>query len=222
MNKILFSSIKEVRKKINAGEIRPSEILKASRKLIDNIKPLNAYISVTSNLANQESEEKDEKLENKVTLGDLQGIPVAIKDNFCTEGVSTTCGSLMLANFVPGYDATVCSRLKKSGAILIGKTNLDQFAMGSGTVDSFFGPTKNVWGSEFMDYYCFEEGEMPKTKESSTHEDDWYIAGEFRVSFISLIMERIIFNYLINVIVQLPNYNYIDLSTKVDNFRLWY
>lgn len=189
MNKILFSSIKEVSNKISAGEIRSSEILKASRKLIDTIKPLNAYISITSKLANQESEEKDDKLENKATMSYLQGIPIAIKDNFCTEGHSTTCGSLMLANFVPGYDATVCSRLKSSGAILIGKTNLDQFAMGSGTVDSFFGPTKNIWGSEFMDYYCFEEREMPKRMGSSSREGDWYIAGKLRVFFYNFIIQ---------------------------------
>ena len=180
MNKILFSPIKEVSKKIRQGEIHPSEIVKASQKLIETIRPLNAYISITSNSANQESGENDEKVENRENPSDLYGIPIAIKDNFCTEGHLTTCGSLMLANFVPGYDATVCSRLKKSGAVLMGKTNLDQFAMGSGTVDSFFGPTKNIWGSQFMDYYFSEHREIPKGK-GSIDEGDWYIAVKFGV-----------------------------------------
>lgn len=170
MNKILFSPIKEVSKKIKKGEINPKDILNSSRKLIDATKSLNAYISITSKFENQEFDNCDEKSKNS----DLYGIPIAVKDNFCTEGQLTTCGSLMLANFVPGYDATVCSRLKSSGAILIGKTNLDQFAMGSGTVDSFFGPTKNIWGCQLMEHYFSKEREISK----NIIESDWYIAGE--------------------------------------------
>ncbi|XP_051157608.1 glutamyl-tRNA(Gln) amidotransferase subunit A, mitochondrial [Leptopilina boulardi] len=181
MNKILFSPIKEVSKKINTGEINPSDILNSSLKLIDSVKSLNAYISLTSKLdENKEfgNNQQNEKLKNKDISNDLYGIPIAIKDNFCTQDHLTTCGSLMLANFIPGYDATVCSRLKKSGAILIGKTNLDQFAMGCGTVDSFFGPTKNIWGCELMEHYFCEKREISKEKKnSSSNEDDWHIAG---------------------------------------------
>ncbi|KAL1137680.1 hypothetical protein AAG570_009376, partial [Ranatra chinensis] len=77
----------------------------------------------------------------------LDGIPLAVKDNFCAEGITTTCGSSMLKHFVPTYTATVVERLLDAGALLIGKCNLDEFAMGSGTVDSIHGPTKNIWNS---------------------------------------------------------------------------
>lgn len=176
MNKILFSPIKEVSKKINTGEISPSDILNSSRKLIEAVKPLNAYVSVTK-IENQELENVEEKLKTKDTSSELYGIPIAVKDNFCTKNHLTTCGSLMLANFKPGYDATVCSRLKKSGAILIGKTNLDQFAMGCGTVDSLFGPTKNIWGCELMENYNYNGKEKLEKKSFSSSENDWHIAG---------------------------------------------
>ena len=79
--------------------------------------------------------------------GPLDGVTVAVKDNFCTEGIRTTCGSRMLENYVPIYSATVVKRLIDAGAVLIGKTNLDEFAMGTGTVDSTFGPSKNIYHS---------------------------------------------------------------------------
>lgn len=93
-------------------------------------------------MANKSSE----RYKNKKPLSELDGIPIAIKDNFCVSNIRTTCASKMLENFFPTYNATVYERLEKAGAILMGKCNLDQFAMGSGTVDGIFGPTKNIWG----------------------------------------------------------------------------
>lgn len=91
-------------------------------------------------------------------MSELDGIPIAIKDNFCVDETRTTCASKMLENFVAPYNATVWERLEKSGAVLMGKCNLDQFAMGSGTVDGIFGPAKNIWGY-------------------NDNEEDFYIAG---------------------------------------------
>lgn len=107
----------------------------------------NAFITITHNEAIEQSKKSSERYANKTPISELDGIPIAIKDNFCTQNIRTTCASKMLENFIPTYNATVYQRLLDAGAILIGKTNLDQFAMGSGTVDSIYGPTKNVWTS---------------------------------------------------------------------------
>ncbi|KAF7390142.1 hypothetical protein HZH68_011999 [Vespula germanica] len=177
MKNLLSLSIQCIRQKLNAGYVRPSDICKASIDLTSLIKPLNAYITVTENVAKEQSKNADTRQEENCILGDLDGVPIAIKDNYCTKAVPTTCASFMLENFVPGYDATVYQCLKNAGAVLIGKTNLDQFAMGSGTIDSYYGPTINLWGSEILSkHYLYEDGTEINTQHS-TNKDKWHIAG---------------------------------------------
>lgn len=106
----------------------------------------NAFTTVAEDEAERNSRKSFERYAAKQSLSEIDGISFAIKDNFCTKNIPTTCASNMLKSFVPAYNATVCERLLQAGAVLIGKTNLDQFAMGSGTVDSIFGPCKNPWG----------------------------------------------------------------------------
>jgi len=178
MNKLLSAPIKQVSQKIYDGEVRPSEICRASLKLTSIIKPLNAYITVTSDVAEKQANDADTRQEKKSLLGQLDGIPIALKDNFCVKDKPTTCASRMLMNFHPSYDATVYQRLSKQGAVLIGKTNLDEFAMGSGTVNSFYGPTKNLWGSQVSSEFYSSENNAPlETMPQPQGKDTWYITG---------------------------------------------
>lgn len=175
MNKLLSSSIREVSRRIYDGAVRPSDICETCVKLTALVKPLNAYVTVTSDVAGEQASDADARQRRNSLLGQLDGIPVAIKDNYCVKGGPTTCASRMLANFSPGYNATVYERLRKRGAVLIGKTNLDEFAMGSGTVDSLYGPTKNLWGSEVLSqFYSYESDGSPINE---WKKDAWRIAG---------------------------------------------
>lgn len=126
--------------------ITPVELLNACIKQSKAAKKFNAYITTTEKLANKQASESLNRYKQDAPKSDLDGIPIAIKDNFCTGQIRTTCASRMLDNFVPTYNATVYQRLAEAGTVLMGKCNLDQFAMGSGTVDSIYGPTKNPWG----------------------------------------------------------------------------
>jgi aspartyl-tRNA(Asn)/glutamyl-tRNA(Gln) amidotransferase subunit A len=108
---------------------------------------VHSYITVLKDCAMKQAEEADKRI-RAGKAGPLTGIPLAIKDLLCTEGIRTTCGSHILHNFVPPYDATVIRKLKEAGAVFVGKTNMDEFAMGSSTETSYFGVTHNPWDLE--------------------------------------------------------------------------
>ena len=137
-------SIKELVDKIQSKEVSCEEVVSYyMKKIKEKEKHINAFISVQEESALKKARELDEKISKGESVGKLAGIPIAIKDNICTNGIITTCGSNMLKDFVSPYDATVIEKLKKEDAIIIGKTNLDEFGMGSSTENSAFKITKN-------------------------------------------------------------------------------
>lgn len=124
-----------------------AKTLERIKKVEDKV---HAFITVDSQNALAKAKEIDRKIKSKEKVGTCFGMPVSIKDNICTAGLKTTCASKMLENFVAPYDATVTSRLKSEDAIIIGKVNLDEFAMGSTTEFSYFGPSRNPWNVEYV------------------------------------------------------------------------
>jgi aspartyl-tRNA(Asn)/glutamyl-tRNA(Gln) amidotransferase subunit A len=126
-------------------EVTCREVTEAVLKRIEKVENrIHAYITLLSDSAMEQATLADTRYE-KGLAGPLTGIPLAIKDLICTKGIRTTCGSHILENFIPTYDATVIEKLKTSGAVFVGKANMDEFAMGSSTENSFFGPTHNPW-----------------------------------------------------------------------------
>ncbi|WP_457680290.1 Asp-tRNA(Asn)/Glu-tRNA(Gln) amidotransferase subunit GatA [Thermovibrio sp.] len=148
---LLNKSLKELHTLIKKKELKPSELLNELLERIEETEgKINAYITVCS----EEARERAKVLDAEITklsedeVPELFGIPVSIKDNINVDGIRMTCASKMLKNFISPYDATVVKRLRERGALFVGKNNLDEFAMGSSTETSYFGPTKNPWDLE--------------------------------------------------------------------------
>ena len=144
---MLEKTVAELSKALLLREVSSVELTRAYLEKIATVnKKLNTYITVCDELAIAQAEKAD----RRIASGDrnpLLGIPLAHKDIFCAKGVKTTCGSKMLENFVSPYDATIVTKLNKAGTVTLGKTNMDEFAMGSSNETSYFGPVKNPWDS---------------------------------------------------------------------------
>lgn len=141
-------SIIETRNLLLKKEIKAKEVIEYFLRQIEKTQnKTNSFITITGELALDRANEIDNDIMSGRT-GKLLGIPLAIKDNICTKDIKTTCASKILYNFIPPYDATVIKLLKNEGAIILGKTNMDEFAMGSSNETSFFGPVKNPWDLE--------------------------------------------------------------------------
>ena len=141
----------ELGKKIQAGEVTAPEAAAAALRRIREMEPsIHAYVTVDEEGAMAQAETVQREIEAGRLSGSLAGVPVAIKDNICTEGLRTTCSSKILEHFVPAYTAQAAEQLKKAGAVILGKTNMDEFAMGSTTETSAFGPTRNPWNTDHV------------------------------------------------------------------------
>jgi aspartyl-tRNA(Asn)/glutamyl-tRNA(Gln) amidotransferase subunit A len=132
--------------KLRAGEVTAVALLEEALETAARTEAqLHAFLTIDTDGAREAATRADADLADGIDRGPLHGIPVAVKDNMCTRGVETTAASQILAGYVPPYDATVVSRLREGGAVMVGKTNLDEFAMGSSTENSAYGPTYNPW-----------------------------------------------------------------------------
>jgi aspartyl-tRNA(Asn)/glutamyl-tRNA(Gln) amidotransferase subunit A len=141
-------TLADLAKGLSDGAFSSRELVEVLLSRIDaHDAALNAFITVTADEALAVADESD-KARSKGNTGALSGLPIIYKDIFCTKGVLTTCGSRILENFVSPYNATVVERLSSSGAVMLGKTNMDEFAMGSSNETSYFGPVRNPWDTE--------------------------------------------------------------------------
>jgi aspartyl/glutamyl-tRNA(Asn/Gln) amidotransferase, A subunit len=146
MKKVYELPAKELAALIKSKEISAVEATKEFLQRIEETEPeIDAFLTVTRNEALERAEKVDADIAAGEPIGELAGVPIAVKDNISTKGVKTTCASKMLENYVPPFDATVIEKLYDAGAVLVGKTNMDEFAMGSSCENSYFKPTKNPW-----------------------------------------------------------------------------
>ena len=144
-------AIAEWRQQLESGEVSARELTDKHLGRIETAEPsLHAYLEVPAERARSDADRIDAARSAGEDLPPLAGVPLAIKDNLCTKGVTTTCASRMLEGFVPPYESTVTGKLWDAGAVLLGKTNLDEFAMGGSTETSAFGPTANPWNLDHV------------------------------------------------------------------------
>lgn len=144
LNMYLNKSIKEINELLKNKTIKPIDLVEEAFQNIENNKELNAYITLNK----EEAIAKAKELESKEVDNLLFGLPIAVKDNIVTKGLRTTCASHILDNFIPIYNATVVEKINEKNMIIIGKTNMDEFAMGSSSRTSYFGAPKNPWNKE--------------------------------------------------------------------------
>ena len=146
MSSVTSHTIKGLHQQLVSKERSAVEITQETLDRIEKVEPqIKAFLTVTAQNALAQAKKVDDKIAAGEEIGILEGIPIGIKDNMCTKGIKTTCGSQILANFVPPYESTVTQKLQDVGAIAVGKTNLDEFAMGSSTENSGFQVTANPW-----------------------------------------------------------------------------
>ncbi|HEY9796193.1 MAG TPA: Asp-tRNA(Asn)/Glu-tRNA(Gln) amidotransferase subunit GatA [Leptolyngbyaceae cyanobacterium] len=144
-----MASIRELHRQLIRKERSSLEITQEALDRIQALEPkVHSFLSVTSEQALEQARQVDAKIAAGEEIGLLAGIPIGIKDNMCTKGIRTTCASRILENFVPPYESTVTQKLKDAGAVMVGKTNLDEFAMGSSTENSAYQLTANPWDLE--------------------------------------------------------------------------
>ncbi len=144
-------TLHELQDRFTKGDITAQDIVRAYSLRINQVEPrIKAYVTLTKDSVMAQAEALDERLKGWRKTTPLMGMPIAVKDNICTDGVLTTCASRMLDTFVPPYNATVVSKLRERGYLLLGKTNLDEFAMGSSTENSAFGPSRNPWNQAYV------------------------------------------------------------------------
>jgi len=149
MDELIRLSAAELGRRMAAGELTSEELTRACLARIETLNPtLNAFLHVDAEGALAAARAVDARRAAGDELGPLAGVPIGVKDNYCTTDMPTTCGSRMLQGWIPPYDATVVKRLREAGLVIVGKTNMDEFAMGSSTETSFYGPTRNPWDTD--------------------------------------------------------------------------
>ncbi|XP_030851227.1 glutamyl-tRNA(Gln) amidotransferase subunit A, mitochondrial [Strongylocentrotus purpuratus] len=180
---MLSLSIREVALRLRDGRLSATELCSRCIERARRCKELNAFVTERFDEVLGDAKKIHEKISKGTTIGTLGGIPIAVKDNYSTAGLRTTCGSKMLWNYKPPFTATVVQRLEDEGAITMGKTNLDEFAMGSGTTESLFGPTRNIWRYPFhrVQKRLSQTAGGKYSSEGDVHESvadsDWFVSG---------------------------------------------